>query len=315
MFWRGRMKALLWWALVLAVGIGLCMGIGEAKGQGEATKRPRVAALMGWIAGARDDAAMGVIGGPVAGRGWVGGEQAKGLMHKGDRVEVYGLQSGRVGSAVLTNDGTLSSTARSSAPLAEGLRYAAQLHLVRSAEMAQRRDELSAVWHAPGSPEPRWVRATVLDPASRTYHKVAADWLVRRGVAKRQAEQVTVEQVVRADANADGRDEVFLSIHWPDIVRPDSAVSDEAQIVPPPGNGDFSYLLMRYLPRGSGRPETVVMAGPQWETHKVTGLCDLDGDGWAEVTTEVTVYEGTAKRLYHWTGHGFGTVEGEVWGA
>jgi hypothetical protein len=306
MFRERTMKAAWRWLLATVV----CLTVGQGLAPAKSAKPPAATALVGWMAGGADDADIGVVGGPVAGRGWVGGEQAKGLMHHGDRLALYGMESGPIGSATLTNDGILWSQNPDNAR-ARGLEYQATWRVAPGKDKLADREPLLAVWHAPGSPEPRWVRAKVLSPKSRAYREIASRWLRGQGATKEAIEGFRIEQLVQADVNQDGREEVFLSLHWFDQYAVFSSGDIHYEVASPHATKGFSYLLMRYLPRGSRRPRTVVVEGETCDVHRITGLCDLDCDGWAEVVTEQTAYEDFGKRLYHWTGRGFRAIQGE----
>jgi hypothetical protein len=295
------MKAARRWLLVAVIPLTVGQGLAPAS----SAKPPAATALVGWAAGFRGKGSVGVVGGIVAGKGWVGGEQAKGVMRKGDRLSVYGLQSGLVGTAWLTNDGTLASAGPPGGGSFEGLEYTLKTQPAPGKEGAWGRDRLIAVWHAPHSPRPRWVRATILSPKSATYRNLVAGWLRDRGLPKEAIDGVTLHEVVRADLNGDGRDEVLLSFYSANVYENPL----EARAYKP-----FSYLLLRYLPRGSRAARTVVVEGAGDTKREILGLCDLDGDGWAEIVTQGLGLEQEDAYLNHWTGREFRATRGYAWG-
>ncbi len=296
MFREGPVKTLPRWLLVIAI----CLTVGQGMAPAKLAKPPRVTALV-----ADADAAflspVSVIGGHAACRGWVGSADAKGLMHKGDRLILYTMRRGRIGSARLTDDGyDLSRWNTVSPPSSwEGLGYGARLRFAHGRGRAGSSEAMLAVWHASGSPEPRWVPAKVLDPESSIYRKVLAEWLRQQGVSKQPERGLTVRQIVRTDANGDGREEVFLSFGWSERV-PSQPLNSAAR----------GGLLMRYLPPGSDKPRMMVVLDKPGLACTVAGLCDLDRDGWAEVVVQHAGQECGGTCLCHWTGRGFEYLSG-----
>ncbi len=287
------------WLLVVAI----CLTVGQGLAPARSAKRPR-ATLVAHLGGNRT-LTLVVVGGRVWGKGWVGGEAARGLAHKGDRMTLYGLKSGVIDSAELTKDGALWSEHPEGA-VSEGLAYEMRLTAPSDKCKTHEGEPVIAVWHSPGAPEPRWVPAQELSPESSTYRRLAAEWVRSHGGPKEAAQQVTVGQIVRADLNGDGRDEVLLSFYWFDETLNGLPTLHTTRGV--------SYLIMRYLPRGSRTPRTVLLDSASTEVHAVIGLCDLDRDGWAEVVAKRDGYEYWSSRLYHWTGGKFRVIQGDVFG-
>jgi hypothetical protein len=229
----------------------------------------------------------------------------------GDEVTVGDLQTGLVGRGRLTSQGKLGSEqAQSQWGMGmRGLWYDVQLkasaekQLAQAGKRAGTAPSLLAAWHSTSSPAPRWVKGAVLDPRSRVYRAIITDWLATRGVSPKVMQMVDVNQVVKADINRDGRDEVFLAFHTPDVSYPTRAHSTATS---------FSYLIMRHVARHSRRVRTVVIEDRPNSLHALSGLCDLDGDGWAEVVTTSWAVDACGTTLHHWTGCSFEAVEG--WG-
>jgi hypothetical protein len=291
--------------LLALLGLALCTSFGEAK-----ARRPRVTALVSSTWGDLKSGGLRVVGGPVARRGWLGGERAKGVMHRGDTLVAYGLETGRLGTGVVTDDGALDTAKPRDGGYSEGLEYAARFRHLPGTQKSWDGAVVTAIWHAPGSPEPRWVVAKVLDRKNRTYRKLIADWLRQHGRTRAQIEEFTVEQLLRADVNFDGRDEVFLSFHW---YEEEYTNIEDHTIASPEARKGFSYVLMRYLPPRSRRPKVRVVVN-DWDNHSVTALCDLNRDGQAEIVVESYGHEWGDTRLYHWTGRGFVWVQGDLAG-
>jgi len=288
-----------WW-LLATLGLFVCAGPADAKTTRPRTARPRVAALAGWAGYENRPESLGVIGGYASGRGWVGCERAEGLMCKGDQLDLYGMKTGRVGSVTLGDNGVLWPSNKA---CVRWLEYTAELHYAPGREGWSAHDDLTAVWHAPGSPEPRWVSAETLPSDDPSLRAIITRWLRQQGRGT-WASGVHVRQALRADVNGDGRADLLLSFDRVDIMKaPDRSLK-----------APQAYLLLRYLPRGSRTPRVVVVASRPSETLEVTGLCDLDRDGWAEVLTIDDGYAWGGTWLYHWTGRRFGQVAGDYWG-
>jgi hypothetical protein len=298
---------MLRWRFGLLLAVLLGLAVSPTDGAARKVARPR-AALIGSLERERQGCLF-VIGGVARGRGWLSSERARGLAQPGDEVTVGDLQTGLVGRGRLTSQGRLGSEEAPSQWGMRGLWYDVQLdaraekRLTREGKRAANAPSLLAAWHSPSSPAPRWVRGVVLDPRSRVYRKIITDWLAMRGVSPRVMQTVDVSEVVKADVNRDGRDEVFLAFHTPDVSYPTRAHSTATS---------FSYLIMRHAASHSRRVRTVVIEDRPNSIHALSGLCDLDGDGWAEVVTTSWATDACGTTLHHWTGRRFESVEG--WG-
>jgi len=241
-----------------------------------------------------------VVGGCVAGKGWIEGGKATGLLHKGDRLSLCALETSSLGHVVLTSsDGgkggyggitVLAFPVKVRIPPQKKAAYA---------KARKHRLYMLAAWNPQGR-APRWITGRILDKDSSRYRKVIADWLRRRGIPEDVINKVVIEQVVLADINRDGHNETFLSFYT-------AGMAPEA--FEPPSKRTFSYLIMRYRPPRSRDPKTVVV---QYDTlvHDVAGFCDLDGDGWAEVITGSDTGESGGDDLHHWVGDRFETLKG-----
>jgi hypothetical protein len=298
MFRERTMKAAWRWLLATVV----CLTVGQGLAPAKSAKPPRATALVGYPSGGGLLDAVMIVGGYAARRGWVGSEEASGLVRSGDRMRVYALHAGRVGEVVVTDSGTVFSTVGGH-PQYRGLEYATRRQATPGEDHAAGGESLISVWHAPRSPEPRWAQATALDGATQIYRDIIARWVRQHGRGDR-AQAVQVRQILRADVNHDGRDDLLLSFDWVDRRLLPRAEDKTAQ----------AYLLLRYLPRGSRTPRTIVVTDRRSETLEVIGLCDLDRDGWAEVVVEDAGHEWGGTWLYHWSGSGFASVMGDQMG-
>lgn len=292
------MKAAWRWLLAALI----CLTIGQRLAPAKSAQPAPVTALVGYPSGGGVLDAVMIVGGCTARRGWVGSEEASGLVRSGDHMSVYTLHAGRVGEVVVTDSGTILSTTGGH-PQYRGLEYATRWQTIPGEDHAAGGEPLIAVWHAPRSPEPRWVQATALDAGAQTYRDTIARWLRQHGRGD-QAQAVQVRQVLRADVNHDGRDDLLLSFDWVDRRLLPRTEEKAAQ----------AYLLLRYLPRGSRTPRIIVVTDRRSETLEVSGLCDLDRDGWAEVVVEDAGHEWAGTWLYHWSGSGFASVMGDQMG-
>ena len=136
------------------------------------------------------------------------------------------------------------------------------------------------------SPVPRPV--TRLDPTEAAHRSAAAEVLAAIGV---QTADSQVRQVVRADLEGDGVDEVLVVAEQVDrdtlVARP----------------GDYSVLFLRRMVGGTVR-DTVIASGQYAEesayilTHDVAAVADLNGDGQMEVVVRDRYYEGGATTVY-----------------
>ncbi len=122
-----------------------------------------------------------------------------------------------------------------------------------------------------------------------------------RGVPEAARKKTEIGQIIKADLNGDKRDEVLIAFAGPEAGNANSSSVPESR---------YSYLLMRYLPKGSKTVSTVVMNDDKYYLHTVDALCDLDGDGWAEVLGTDSEGDGFLDLLYHWNGKGFEIVPG-----
>jgi hypothetical protein len=329
-------------------GVGLVMTIGwTAVISGwcwtdDAADPPRLRAALVCRAYTGEDSSVWITGGIVEGHGWVGEADVRKLIHKeerlsgwegmlgpvdprqnalvrrGDRLSVYSLESGEVGEAQVTDDGEIFAGYEGQ----HGIRFHARIRLTRppsERRQAARRmpapwskseslePELFAVW-SQGMPQPRWVKAEIVDRGSARYRRIVEEWLRAKGIPEDAIKKTVVQQIVRADLDGDTMDEVFLSFLNPDVIWPSG---EEAQ------THVYSYLVMRDLDAGSGKVRTHVVAYSEanrpytvGDMFWVDGFCDVDRDGRAEVLVHSAYYEGDGVDMLRWTGKGFKVMEG-----
>jgi hypothetical protein len=142
---------------------------------------------------------------------------------------------------------------------------------------------------------PRPVR--IMDTKQAAYRNVVRDFLVGRGL---RDPEVKITQILRADLDGDGEDEVLLS-----------ATNYEAEENSAPSSaraGSYSFVLLRQA-RG-GKVETKLVAGEFYKkdetfnapnVHRVAAILDLNGDGKMELVLTSNYYEGGTTTIYRYT--------------
>jgi len=148
---------------------------------------------------------------------------------------------------------------------------------------------------APWNPLPRPVRVT--DTTQETYRDVARDFLISRGLPK---PKVKITQILRADLDGDGEDEVLLSATNYEGEEESAPTSTQA--------GDYSFVLLRQS--RAGKVETKLVEGEFYKkadnsntpyVHRVSAILDLDGDGKMEFVLSGIYYEGGTTTIYRYT--------------
>jgi len=256
-----------------------------------------------------------VVGGYVAGRGWVSSEEAAGTMSGGDRIALHRPLSARpVGEITLTGVERM--------PREDETQWG----LICEAWVGERFPEPGrayvGAWSSDTDHTPRWLDAESLSTSNHVYRRVIGEWLSARGVPQSAIATVEITQIVRTDINEDGRDEVFVALETPGIAKPDasgkwrllchvrevSPGSPDCQ--PGPTPEVFSYLLMRHVPPGAKVAQTVVLADDSLFSHEVIGFCHVDGDGWAEVVSRSHKIDYGDTRVHYWTGDSYRALSG-----
>lgn len=149
--------------------------------------------------------------------------------------------------------------------------------------------------HGVEHPVPREVEQL---PASTPYVEAARSLLAERGI---DLESPEVLQVVRADLNGDGRDEVAgVAEH---LTNPGTLLAEP---------GDYSIVFVRSVVNEqvvtSVIAETVAEAepgvSPFVQSHRVAAVADLNGDGVMELAVAGKYYEGASVVFYELGGDG-----------
>ena len=138
---------------------------------------------------------------------------------------------------------------------------------------------VSASWE----PRPRPVKG--LDLTQETYLQAVRDLLISKGIAKPKPK---ITQLLRADLDGDGQEEVVLSAtHY----------ADADLISPKPG--DYSFVVLRRVVGGKVRTQLLEGdffprsdEGATPNVYEASGILDLNGDGRMEVILNSRYYEG-----------------------
>ena len=190
-----------------------------------------------------------------------------------------------------------------------GLTYPATFHLIGLGEKAGTK-QVAKIFYFDGASEgllaeivgdePGDVTREALALAEPTYPRLATrvsndstvyTTAVRRYLASKGLNNASVvlKRVIRVDLNGNGREEVLIEA----ISR---AEADETFGEP----RDYSAVLLRYVD-SKGRVQTVNyglsivrVEHDLFETHKLGGIADLDGDGLYEVVISSRYYEGNS---------------------
>jgi len=143
-----------------------------------------------------------------------------------------------------------------------------------------------------------------LSPDNKTYIKVVNDLLINAGIAK---PVVQIKQVLKADVQSDGVDEVFI------VASYFSDASSNAQLNEIPSYakaGDYSIVIYRHLMDGQIHNEVVVsdihtqvtsseqQAPPNPIEFAINSILDLNGDGVMDVSVDAEMHEGQWSTVY-----------------
>jgi hypothetical protein len=289
------MRAITIWLAAVLIGLSLCGASLAAK-----AKRPKVAVVVASVGveeeGATRTASVSVIAGYVKDRGWLKSEQAGPLMKKGDRLAVYVVDppGQRAGEVELTDNGQDMDAGEYSNEFGWVFEQVKAFRLPRG-------EELLGVWRTSSAPEPKWIAAKKLSSDNVVYRKEVLAWLKSRGISAAAREKTEIGQIIKADLNGDKRDEVLIA-----FASPGAGYINDPDVPEP----RYSYLIMRYLPKGSKTVRTVILNDDKYAWHTVDALCDLDGDGWAEIVGSDGGQDYGSDFLYHWNGKRFQALSG-----
>jgi hypothetical protein len=144
---------------------------------------------------------------------------------------------------------------------------------------------------------------TVLNPAAPEYRTAAGRVLASLGI---QDPDPQVRQVVRADLDGDGADEV--------LVRAERLVDRESLS---PVEGEYSVLFLRRLVGGAVRDTVLFSDTAHLEAESrymmafdVGAVADLNGDGRMEVVIGIKYYEGSSVQVHELHGDTLAPVLG-----
>jgi hypothetical protein len=150
---------------------------------------------------------------------------------------------------------------------------------------------LAAAWKA----LPRPVR--IQDTTQAIYRDIVRDFLVGRGFPD---PKVKITQILRADLDGDGEDEVLLSATNYEAEANSAPTSAQA--------GNYSFVLLRQS--RAGKVATKLVAGDFYEkadtsntpyVYRISAILDLDGDGKMELVLSSVYYEGGTTTVYRYS--------------
>ena len=220
----------------------------------------------------------GILLGASSGQKWLNGKQAAKQFKPGLSFRIFDLEKER---------GT-----------AKARKVEAEMDICPDVQIVSFEETLSSgeiALAAPWKALPRPVRIT--DTTQATYRSVVRDFLVDRGFPD---PKVKITQILRADLDGDGEDEVLLSATNYEGEENSAPTSAQA--------GDYSFVLLRQS-RG-GKVETKLVAGDFYKkadtsntpyVYRVSAILDLDGDGKMELVLTSNYYEGGTTTVYRYT--------------
>ena len=140
------------------------------------------------------------------------------------------------------------------------------------------------------TPRPRDVE--ILSPASNVYRQAAAEVVKNQGL---NDPDVQVVQVVRADMDGDGKDEVIVVAE---------RLTDKQGLFAQAG--DYSFVFVRRLVDevpvttvvSESIPSTEPDSTPFINSQRVAAIADLNGDGRMELAVSLRYYEGAGMNFY-----------------
>lgn len=147
-----------------------------------------------------------------------------------------------------------------------------------------------------------------LSPQSPTYTAVVRDLLEHHGIRE---PKVQIDEIVRADLDGDGSDEVIIAANRYAENPPGTATRA----------GDYAIVFVRRF--SGGEVKTVILheeyhakaedfgAG---DTYSIAAIADLDGDGKMEIVVRGKYYEGEWTDIFQYVGGDFVRVIGSECG-
>ncbi len=275
------MRTLLLAALLTALTLG--SGLAQAAKQ-RPLRKPTV------IVGAYDPVVdeVTIIGGYSKGK-WLSSKQTRGFLHRGDRLDLYGLE-GKLGQIVLTSRGKLYESEEVLSYVPE-LVFRASLRLTPKQYEPYRRavraavslgnevypaltPNLVVVWSS-ARRGPTWIPARSL-PKSEARAAVTA-FLTERDrkgftSSPQIREKAFLAQALRTDLDRDGHSECFFSVHHARLTE------DESGWLAP---NSFHYFLEQVSSRAGSASWRILQ--DELPLTVILGILDLDADGVGEL--------------------------------
>ena len=211
---------------------------------------------------------------------WIKADEAAKSMVDETKYRVYGM------TAALGD-------AKAGKPKSEGNPCEETLSVELSPKPDKGAIALAAGWNA----LPRKVQ--VLDPTQKVYLDAVGEFLKTKGI---EQPKVRIENVVRADLDGDGEEEVLISAT--------NYFAKEESVPMRSRAGSYSMVLLRrvvggkvdtQLVEGEFHPKAYVSKEDSFDApnaYKVIAVLDLDGDGKMEVVIGSRYYEGEAATIY-----------------
>ena len=214
---------------------------------------------------------------------WIKPDEAAKSMADETAYRVYGMT-------------TALGDAKAGKPKSEGVPCEETLSVVLSPKPEKGVIAIAATWNA----LPRKVQ--VLDPTQKVYADAVRDFLKTKEI---NDPKVKIENIIRADLDGDGEEEVLISATNYFSTNGDVPMRSPA--------GSYSMVLLRRVV--AGKIDTQLIEGeiyPQGfkrkgdadasfdapNAYKVIAVLDLDGDGKMEIVITARYYEGEASTIY-----------------
>ena len=186
--------------------------------------------------------------------------------------------------------------AKAGKPKSEGVPCEGTLSVELSPKPEKGVIAIAASWNA----LPR--KAQVLDPTQKVYADAVRDCLKTKGI---NDPKVKIENIIRADLDGDGEEEVLISAT--------NYFSKDGDVPMRSPAGSYSMVLLRrvvaekvqtqliegeFYPQGFKRKGDDDASFDAPNAYKVITVIDLDGDGKMEIVIRAGYYEGEASTIY-----------------
>jgi hypothetical protein len=220
-----------------------------------------------------DSQPTGYLLGASAGGKWLKPQAAAGLIQGAEQYRLYTL-TGEVGAGT-------------GAKPAKGEDACIDTLYVTLTPFPSGRGSLVAVG-GPWNAMPRALKLASRE--SLVYKEAAAEILRSKGIAN---PKVNLTQVIQADLDGDGVEEVLVSATTYERFKPGGGLTPNARA------GDYSLVFLRKVVQG--KVVTTVITGEYYpqakkfnapSEHRIIGVLDLNGDGILEIVLSGRYYEG-----------------------